>query len=82
MILEQYGITSFFKEQKIAATSSYGRVTAVFRDYYRVITENEEFLASLKRGNFYELSSTSLPTVGDVLTWEGKYQPQSTTSRT
>ncbi|EGT2024569.1 ribosome small subunit-dependent GTPase, partial [Listeria monocytogenes] len=35
MILEQYGITSFFKEQKIAATSSYGRVTAVFRDYYR-----------------------------------------------
>ncbi len=52
MTLEQYGFTNFFKEQKIAATSSYGRVTAVFRDYYRVITENEEFLASLKRGNF------------------------------
>ncbi|EAG7038114.1 ribosome small subunit-dependent GTPase, partial [Listeria monocytogenes] len=39
MTLEQYGFTNFFKEQKIAATSSYGRVTAVFRDYYRVITE-------------------------------------------
>ncbi|EJT5243056.1 ribosome small subunit-dependent GTPase A [Listeria monocytogenes] len=67
MTLEQYGFTNFFKEQKIAATSSYGRVTAVFRDYYRVITENEEFLASLKRGNFYELSSTSLPAVGDFV---------------
>ncbi|HHH5711526.1 TPA: ribosome small subunit-dependent GTPase A [Listeria monocytogenes] len=67
MTLEQYGFTNFFKEQKIAANSSYGRVTAVFRDYYRVITENEEFLASLKRGNFYELSSTSLPAVGDFV---------------
>ncbi|MBC1978126.1 ribosome small subunit-dependent GTPase A [Listeria marthii] len=67
MILENYGFTSFFNEQEIATTSSYGRVTAVFRDYYRVVTENGEFLTSLKRGNFYELSTTALPAVGDFV---------------
>lgn len=67
LILEKYGFTSFFEEQKIAATSSYGRVTAVFRDFYRIITENGEFLATLKRGNFYELSPSNLPAVGDFV---------------
>lgn len=67
MILEKYGFTSFFEEQKIGNNSNYGRVTAVFRDSCRVITEQGEFLASLKRGNFYELSSSSLPAVGDFV---------------
>lgn len=67
MVLEKYGFISFFKEQTIANESNYGRVTAVFRDSYRVITEQGEFLAKLKRGNFYELSSSALPAVGDFV---------------
>ncbi|WP_271004228.1 ribosome small subunit-dependent GTPase A [Listeria seeligeri] len=67
MILEKYGFTSFFEEQTVANNADYGRVTAVFKDSYRVITEQGEFLAKLKRGNFYELSSSSLPAVGDFV---------------
>lgn len=67
MTLKDYGFTDFFEKQEISTESIYGRVTAVFKDFYRVITDEKEFLATIKRGNFYELSTTSLPAVGDFV---------------
>ncbi|MBC2272602.1 ribosome small subunit-dependent GTPase A [Listeria welshimeri] len=67
MTLKDYGFTDFFEKQEISNESIYGRVTAVFKDFYRVITDEKEFLATIKRGNFYELSVTSLPAVGDFV---------------
>lgn len=39
----------------------------VFRDYYCVIMENEEFLVLLKCGNFYELFFIFFFVVGDFV---------------
>ncbi|WP_221641304.1 ribosome small subunit-dependent GTPase A [Listeria booriae] len=75
-IINNYGFTDFFEAQTLQEGLVPARVTAVFRDFFKVISKDGEHLAKLKYVAFMGAMNTELPAVGDFVALES--YPQDT----
>ncbi|MBC1456377.1 ribosome small subunit-dependent GTPase A [Listeria newyorkensis] len=76
MTINNYGFTDFFEAQTLQEGLIPARVTAVFKDFFKVVSEDGEHLAKLKYVAFMGAMNTELPAVGDFVALES--HPQDT----
>ncbi|MBC1935058.1 ribosome small subunit-dependent GTPase A [Listeria grandensis] len=70
MTIINYGFTDFFESQTLQSGLIPARVTAVFKDFFKVVSEDGEHLAKLKHVAFMGAINTELPAVGDFVALE------------
>ncbi|MBC1501999.1 ribosome small subunit-dependent GTPase A [Listeria weihenstephanensis] len=70
MTINNYGFTDFFETQTLAQGLIPARVTAVFKDFFKVVSDDGEHLAKLKYVAFMDAMNTDLPAVGDFVALE------------